>query len=211
MKVYITDNIKLKKIDLPTTDDFYTYNYTLTKTNINCMIDFEKKNDKWYIKSNGVVSIYDNGKVVASAIINDYSNFFYNVDKYNINICYLPTNFEELLNDDVGKLKFSQLKKCVFAGGYLNYNALNKLGKMKEKIIQVYGQTEQSGYISQCKYKDMKKIDLAFSDLLYISFLNADDNELCDIEGLTFFLKFRYSNPSVYTLNHLKRKHSQGK
>lgn len=159
----------------------------------------------------GILGLYTNVlmPVINESIIviNDYNHYFENIDKYKINICYLPTDFENLIESGFEKLEFKHLKKCVFSGGYLNPYILEKIGKLKDKIVQVYGQTEKGGYISQCKYNDMKKIELPFSDLIYIYLTSVEkENQFMSLQSIGKFLIRNYNVPSKMTKSFLKNK-----
>ena len=73
MRIYLIDDKKITKFVLPSTgEDFFSYEYTNSENNINGLITFEKNNDNWLIKSNGVVNVYNNGINIDNTIISEY-------------------------------------------------------------------------------------------------------------------------------------------
>jgi S-DNA-T family DNA segregation ATPase FtsK/SpoIIIE len=97
MKVYLVDDIKVTKFDLPkTNDDFFTYNYSIINTNIKCPITFESKNDRWQLKSNGTVNIYKENEVCDAVEVVPYSSFRLKITDYNsIVTIYFTTDEKE--------------------------------------------------------------------------------------------------------------------
>jgi len=97
MKVYLVDDIKVTKFDLPkTNDDFFTYNYSIINTNIKSPITFESRNGIWHLKSNGTVNIYkENGECDDVEVV-PYSSFRLKVTDYNsIVTIYFTTDEKE--------------------------------------------------------------------------------------------------------------------
>ncbi len=108
MRVYLTDNYKLTKFDLPLdSDDFFTYNYRISNSNIDCLITFEKKEDKWYLKSNGSVSVLGSGSLYSSAEVKEYINYKLKVIGYknNLNIYFGTYGNEETKMFDTANLQ----------------------------------------------------------------------------------------------------------
>lgn len=107
MRIYLSDNVKLTKFDLPTeTEDFFSYSYIIPRTSSSCLITFEKKDNKWYLKSNGAVNAYKDNMVYESVEIFEYSSYKLKVIGYNdfINIYFMSFETEELLKFDLSNI-----------------------------------------------------------------------------------------------------------
>lgn len=108
MRVYLTDNYKLTKFDLPSdSDEFFTYNYKISNSNIDCLITFEKKDEKWYLKSNGSVSILGSGSLYSGVEVREYNNYKLKVIGYKnaLNIYFSTFGNEEMKMFDTSNLQ----------------------------------------------------------------------------------------------------------
>ena len=107
MKIYLVDNTKITKFVLPSkSDDFFSYTYMIPGTSNTCLITFEKVNDKWILKSNGVVNVYKDNTILSSVEVLDYSNYQLKIIGYEeyITIYFMCFGDELLYQLDISQL-----------------------------------------------------------------------------------------------------------
>ena len=108
MKIYIVCNNNVTKFVLPFKgEEFFSYTYNIPQTGNKCLITFEKKNETWYIKSNGVVNVYSGGYANSSLALADYDKCTLKVIGFSEDI-YLYT--APLSNDLIYKLDIMSLQ-----------------------------------------------------------------------------------------------------
>ena len=108
MKIYLVDNTKITKFVLPSkSDDFFSYTYTIPGTSNTCLITFEKVNDKWMLKSNGVVNVCRDGYSIDSVEIVYYEIYKLKILGNNdfVNLWIFP------IDEQVYKLDISPLNE----------------------------------------------------------------------------------------------------
>lgn len=111
-----------------------------------------------------------------NVIVDKYSTkYFERLNSTKSNICFLPINYYEYINDNFYKLAFSHLERAYFGGGVLDYNTYLKLGNLKSKIVYVYGKTEACGYILSTPVNEDNLIRVPI-ELLLVMFSSRDDS-----------------------------------
>ncbi len=107
MKIYLGHVKKITKFILPeNSDNFFSYNYKVPGSKESGLITFEKKDNVWYLKSNGTADVVESGNVISSKKISDYDFVDIKISgcKSLIRVWALPENKEEIYKLDVSKL-----------------------------------------------------------------------------------------------------------
>jgi len=75
VRIYLASKTNITKFRLETEeDDFFSYSYISPGTSESFLITFEKKDNKWYVKSNGSVNVYDGTTSLNSMELVEYKN-----------------------------------------------------------------------------------------------------------------------------------------
>ncbi len=74
MKIFILDNDKITKFNLPhEIQGSFLIPYRTTSSKKECNINIEARDGKWVLKSNGLVNVIQNGSLVLDTVLKEYS------------------------------------------------------------------------------------------------------------------------------------------
>ena len=92
MKLFIEDKVKLNKYELPTnTEESFLITYKSEETKMEYSINIESEDNEWYIKSNGIVDVLENGVLIEKAPLKNYYSYVLNImgeSDYRILYCF---------------------------------------------------------------------------------------------------------------------------
>ncbi len=164
MRIYLVSDKKIKRFVLPFKgENFFSYNYQIPKSNVNCLINFEKKDNKWCVKSSGVVNIVSGGYTVANATLEEYDCYTLKIlgVKEEIHLYVFPLENDLIYRLDVRQLNLLQIGSnancsiCFYKSTILPLQANIKL-ENNEWILTTPENNKNNVYVNDSKVVSAK-------------------------------------------------------
>ena len=130
MRLYILDNNKIVKFDLPEkVEEYFLIKHNFFGSNSESTITVEAENGKWYLISNVNVNIISNNSIVQKEVIDDYSCHYLKIlnSQINIPLYALPSNDKNANLLDISKTDIINIGKNNDSHIYYNKDGINEL------------------------------------------------------------------------------------
>ncbi len=211
MRLYILDNDKIVKFDLPEkVEEYFLIKHNFFGSNNESTITVEAENGKWYLVSNVNVNVIFNNSTVLKEVIEDYSchNLKILNSQENILLYALPSNDINTTLLDISKTPIINIGNGKDSHIFYNLDGIDELHcqiKLEDKNWMLYTNSNDV-YVNNflVNKKELKIGDVIFVRGLKIIWMGRfikinNPNRLVTIRGI-----FGYQESNEYNINNCR-------